>query len=494
MFECRDLVRRFGPTRALDGVSLALKAGTIHGLVGANGSGKSTLLRIIVGADVADTGTMSKDGAAWMPRSTADAAAGGVSMVHQEVRLGPTSTVVDVMNLGRWPTTRFGFIDRPRAMARTHEALGRVGLNLDPDLTVGTLPLAVRQRIAIARALDAPISVGATRLLVLDEPTSSLGAREVGVLFSLLRTLASEGASIVFVGHALSEIEDLCDGVTVLRDGRVAWSGEVASGGRSVWVDAMLGRSTAVSPTRVAHDIENPRRVVIEDVGSKTVAAKSLHVGTGERVGIAGLLGSGRTEWLRLVASVDPSSGGSVEIDGSRVAFADAAAALRAGVAYLPEDRRRDGLCIGLGVRDNLLLAVRSAEGWWRGRLAAEEALEALVRQAALPDGCLDRPVEMLSGGNQQKVLLLRLLLANPKLLLLDEPHRGVDVGAAAAIDALIDARRETGLSVIRVDPDLEALCRACDRIAVMVEGIFVDTAVPAEAEAVRRRLSGEVE
>ena len=491
MFECRDLVRRFGPTRALDGVSIAFEEGRIHGLIGANGSGKSTLLRIIVGAEVADTGTMSKDGAVWAPRSTADAARAGVSMVHQEVRLGPTSTVVDVMNLGRWPTTRFGFIDRAGATARTREALRRVGLTLDPDLTVGILPLAVRQRIAIARALDAPVLTGASRLLVLDEPTSSLGAREVADLFGLLRKLAEEGACVVFVGHALSEIEALCRTVTVLRDGRVAWRGEVSSGGRSVWVDAMLGRATTARATRVTQDFGNERRVAVEGIGSDTVPAKSLDVAAGECVGIAGLLGAGRTEWLRLVAGVDRSRTGSVAIDGRSVPCADVASALRAGVAYLPEDRRRDGLCIGLTVRDNLLLAVRSAEGWWRGRLAVEESLAALARRAELPDGCLERPVETLSGGNQQKVLLLRLLLANPKLLLLDEPHRGVDIGAADAIDGLIHARRETGLSVIRVDPDLEALCRACDRIAVMVEGVLVNEAVPANPDVVRRVLGG---
>lgn len=494
MLEVCGAWRAFGPTQALAGAKLIVRLGSIHALLGANGAGKSTLLRVLAGADRLDRGTVTWNGAMHVPADVSDAEARGVTMVHQEVRLIATLSVEDNLLMGRYPTTARGTIDRKLARIEARRALDRVGLDLRGDEAVEDLSLAARQRVAIARAMHAPIAAETPRLLILDEPTSSLTAREVKVLFDLMRRLASDGAAVLFVGHSLREVEDVCTDVTVLRNGATVLESKVGDATRREWIDAMLGPSAAVQASMqpAVSRVDGVEGLALQSVCSDKIDRTTMTVAAGESIGLAGLLGSGRSELLRLIAGVDRITEGSVTVRGRSLPKMSLHAAQREGIAFLPEDRRAEGLCPELSVRDNLLLAVQSRQGWLTRlpRAVAGETLQRLVEHTGLPVACLDRPVSTLSGGNQQKVLLVRLLLLGPKVLLLDEPHRGIDVGAVAVIDALIREQQAEGVSVIRTDPDIDALCAVCDRIAVLVDGKVVGQVESLGPSDVRTRMA----
>ncbi|MSR61956.1 MAG: sugar ABC transporter ATP-binding protein [Planctomycetes bacterium] len=466
----RAVAKRFGETRALGDVALEVAPGEVHAVLGENGAGKSTLMRILAGALASDAGTMALDGRPYAPRTPHDARAAGVVLIHQELALAPHLSVAENVCLGNEPR-RGVLLDRPALHARARAALAQVGrAELDPARRVGELPLADRQLVEIARALALE-----TRLLILDEPTSSLARADVAHLFTRIRALAARGVSVLYISHVLEEVFALATRFTVLRDGVSVASGELASETQASLVRRMAGREVGElyprSPSVPGEVVLRLERLA----GARLPLDASLELRRGEVLGIAGLIGAGRTELLRALFGLAPVRTGALRmlaLEGPR----QPRARWHSGVGFLSEDRKGEGLALARSVAENLALPMLARVAR-RGVLNPGE----LARRAApwierLGVRCASarQAVGALSGGNQQKVALARLLAAEVDLLLLDEPTRGVDVGAKAEIYRWIDtlARRE-GKAVLLVSSYLPELLGVADRIAVMTRGVL---------------------
>lgn len=462
----RGLSKRFGATVALDGVNLEVRAGQVHALLGENGAGKSTLMRILSGALAADAGEVYVDGSLFRPRDPLEARRAGIATVYQELSLVPHLTVAQNLVLGVEPT-RLGLLDRRAIRARAAGALGQLGgTDIHPGDRVADLPVAARQRVEIARAL-----VLACRVLVLDEPTSSLAAADVECLFHLVRRLRDRGLAIVYISHFLEEVKRVGDCFTVLRDGRTAGCGAVADTPISAMVEMMVGGQV----DQVSRHAPRPPGEVILSVAGLASPPRLVHAGfevrRGEVLGIAGLVGAGRTELLRALFGLEAVRAGHVRM-GVFVGPASPARWLARGLGLLSEDRQGEGLATSLSIADNLTLS--RAEGRWGLALPGPRRDSARQWIERLNIRCrdADQPVAELSGGNQQKVALGRLLHADVDVLLLDEPTRGVDVASKAHIHQLIDELAvRHGKAVILVSSYLPELLRVCDRIAVMRRG-----------------------
>ncbi|HEX6882872.1 MAG TPA: sugar ABC transporter ATP-binding protein [Planctomycetota bacterium] len=460
----RGLARRFGATRALDGVELELGPGELHALVGENGAGKSTLMNVLAGALAPDAGTMELDGAAYAPRSPLEARRRGLAMIHQELALAPHLSVAENVLLGCEPR-RGPFVARAALAARARAALAEVGGELDPDRPAGTLAPADRQRVEIARALAQE-----ARVLVLDEPTSSLGPADVAALHERLRALAARGTSIVYVSHALEEVFALCTRYTVLRDGRSVASGALDETDPDALVAAMVGRGVeSLYPRGPAAPGEVVLRIEAL-AGTRLPRAATLELRRGKVLGLAGLVGAGRTELLRALFGLDVVRAGKLRI-GALEGPRTPAERWRGGTGFLSEDRKGEGLMRARSLAENLLLPRLGRRGLVSPRALAARAqpwIDALRVRCTGPH----QPVGALSGGNQQKVALARLLAAEVDVLLLDEPTRGVDVGARAELYAWIDElAHRRGRAVLLASSYLPELLGVCDRIAVMCRG-----------------------
>ncbi len=465
----RGLRKVFGPTVALDDVSFEIGAGEVHALLGENGAGKSTLLKILAGVHCADHGTVEIEGRRWQPSDPDAARRGGLAMIHQELALAPHLDVAENVMLGIEPT-RGPLIDHRRLRDRARQALARVGRSELPlRAPVSTLGIADRQLVEIARA----VALGA-RIVVLDEPTSSLGKGDVERLFTLIRELRDEGTSVVYVSHFLEEVRAVADRFTVLRDGKTITSGAVAEHDDQALVQAMVGREVEDFYPR---STRTPGETLVEIqavTGAPTPRSASLALRRGEVVGIAGLVGAGRTEFLRAIFGLDPIRSGSVSV----AAFGNLPAdrpdrRWLARIGMVSEDRKREGLALDLSVAENMTLPSLD-------RFLSPRALEARSRpfidRLGIRCATPAQPVGALSGGNQQKVAVARLLDADVDVLLLDEPTRGVDVGARATIYSAVDdlARGADGKpprAVLIVSSYLPELLGTCDRIAVMTRG-----------------------
>jgi len=464
--------KRFGATVALEGVSLELRSGEVHALVGENGAGKSTLMKVLSGALRADAGTMELDGRPYAPRSPIGARRAGVAMIYQELSLAPHLSVAENVLLGL--ESRVGpFVDWTGLRARARRALAQVGrAELPLDTPARRLAIADQQLVEIARslALDA-------RVIVLDEPTSSLGKEDVARLFALIRTLRGRGVAVVYISHVLEEVFDVAQRFTVLRDGRSIETGDVASATPERIVAAMVGREVSELYPRTE---SSPGEVVarVEGLaGARLPRRATLEVRRGEVLGIAGLIGAGRTELLRAIFGLDRVVRGELKVlalDGPR----GPATRWRQGVGMLSEDRKREGLAVARPISENLCLPrldVLARLGFVAPATidrAAASWIERLRVRCAGPR----QPVERLSGGNQQKVALARMLFTDVDLLLLDEPTRGVDVGAKVEIYRLIDELTrgsERKRAVVVVSSYLPELFGICDRIAVMSRGVL---------------------
>jgi ribose transport system ATP-binding protein len=463
--------KRFGATRALGGVSLALRPGSIHAVLGENGAGKSTLMKILAGAERADAGTIELDGAAFDPRGPLEARERGVAIVYQELSLCPHLSVAENIVLGSEPR-RLGLFSRGAAERRARGALRRL-LGEDGTLPVGArvmdLSPAERQLVELARALDQEQN----RLLILDEPTSSLGEDEVARLFSTLVRLRERGLTVLYVSHFLEEVRRIADEYSVLRDGETVASGRVADVSNDALVSAMAGRAVA------AHRRE--RRVPGEPVlslaalgGPRLPRSASLELRRGEVLGVAGLMGSGRTELLRAIFGLDPVSRGEVRV-GAFVGSASPGSRLRQGVGLASEDRAREGLALELSMAQNLTLSrlgPLTRRGWLSlGRERGEAA--AWIQRLGIRARGPDQRVNELSGGNQQKVALARLYYHDVDVLLLDEPTRGIDVRSRAEIHQSLDELCARGKAVLLVSSQFTELCELCDRISVMHRGVL---------------------
>jgi galactofuranose transport system ATP-binding protein len=474
-----EVSKRFAGTVALDRVDLALRAGEVHALVGENGAGKSTLIKIITGVHRPDGGVVRYRGEPASFGAPRDAQAAGISTIYQELNLVPGMSVARNLFLGREPLNRFRLIDFATMHRAARDLLTRYGVSVDVRRPVGELGAGVQQMVAMARAVSAD-----ARVVIMDEPTSSLEPREVDRLASVIELLRADGVAVLYVTHKLDEVMRLCQRVTVLRDGRRVHTGPVAGTSRLELVSTMLGRRIDEvrrhGVTRFGHGHAGSRgEPVLRATGltrPPVLTDVSVDVHAGEVVGLAGLLGSGRTETVRAVFGADPVDGGSVVVGGLRPRRWSPAAAIRAGVGLVPEDRKADGLVPDLSVHDNIVLAAlpRLTRAGFITERRCREIVEVFVRRLRIKTSGPDQRVRDLSGGNQQKVLLARMLCLEPRVLLLDEPTRGIDVGAKAEIQALIDELASHGLGVVLISSELEEIVEGADRVLVLRDGAVV--------------------
>ncbi len=465
--EMRGVEKRFGATRALDGVDFSVAPGEVHALIGENGAGKSTLMKTLAGVHQPDAGSMRLDGEPYQPGDPLEARRRGVAMIYQELALAPHLSVEENILLGVEPASH-GVLQRATVRQQAHQALEALGQGaIDPGRRVSELPIGAQQLVEIARAL-----VTDAKIIVLDEPTSSLTGVDVDKLFEVIRSLAGRGVSIVYISHFLEEIERIADSFTVLRDGKSVGSGRIGDTPIPTIIEWMVGRSVDRMFPRTAHSVGEPL-LDLEDLRSPNgLRQATLSLRKGEILGVAGLIGAGRTELLRAVFGLDAVSGGHLRV----AAFqgpAGPAERLGQGVGYLSEDRKTEGLAASLSVAENLTLSrldpfVR--RGWLdRGEQRREAAgwIEKIGIKTAGPGA----PVGSLSGGNQQKVQLARLLHHDCDVLLLDEPTRGIDVASKVTIYEWIGRLAAEGKAVLFVSSYIPELLGVCDTVAVMHRG-----------------------
>ncbi|MEW2465123.1 sugar ABC transporter ATP-binding protein [Streptomyces sp. NPDC046994] len=478
MLAVTGLCKSFPGVRALSDVDFTARAGEVHALVGENGAGKSTLIKVLTGVYEPDAGEVTYDGAPVRFTTPLQAQQAGISTIYQEVNLVPLMSVARNLLLGREPRGRLRLIDFRRMHREADETLRSLGIRVDVRRPLRELSVGAQQMVALARA----VAVDA-RVVIMDEPTSSLEPREVSTLFEVIRTLRERGIAVVYVSHRMEELYEICDSVTVLRDGTVVHTGPLADLDRLHLVSLMLGREIG----------EVRREGLTKFTGSHDAAAEpvlqaekltvrhrlhdvSLSLRPGEVVGLGGLLGSGRSETARAIAGALPVDGGRVVVDGAPVRAGSTPAAIRAGISLLPEDRKTEGIVPGLSVRENIALA--ALPGLSRFGLVDDARIDRIVdtfmKRLRIKASSPHQRVGELSGGNQQKVLLARWLALHPKVLLLDEPTRGIDVGAKAEVQALVDELADEGLAVLLISSDTEELIEGSDRVVVLKDGAVV--------------------
>ncbi len=466
--EMLGVSKTFPGVRALDNVDLQLKAGEVHALLGENGAGKSTLIKILTGALRRDTGTITLDGAPIEVSTTAEAQALGISTVYQEVNLISTLSVTKNLTLGRQPT-RFGMVSWSKARALARRRLERLKLSIDTEKPLGTYSVAIQQLIAIARALE-----DNTKVLVLDEPTASLDAEETRLLFDIVRDLKSHGIAIVFITHFIDQVYQVADTISVLRNGRLIGTATAAELPRLKLISMMIGReleTLGTRPVRAPDDVIGDPVLQAQGLGRRrTMSPFDLTVHAGEVVGLAGLLGSGRTESAKLVFGALKPDAGKMSIAGKTVTSFSPRHSVRSGIAFCPEDRKAEGLVGELSVRENIMLSLQAKRGWLNplGRKEQEQLTQEMIKALAIATPDADKPVGQLSGGNQQKVVLARSLVSQPSAVLLDEPTRGIDVGAHAEIVALIRRLCSEGMALLVASSEFDELVAVADRIAVL--------------------------
>jgi galactofuranose transport system ATP-binding protein len=481
LLEMSGVFKSFPGVRALSDASLRVGRSEVHALIGQNGAGKSTMIKILTGAYRRDAGSVIFDGQAVDFSSPQAAQVAGIATIYQEVNLVPLRSVAENILLGREPK-RWGLIDWKRLNARASAALERFGVHVDVTQPLGTVSIAVQQMTAIARAVNLN-----AKLVVMDEPTSSLDEGEVETLFGVIRQLKAEGVSVIFVSHKLSELYAVCDRVTIMRDGQTVFESEMAGATKLELVARMLGKDVG-EVQRVGLTAFGDR-AAIDRTGPPLLQAEHLRRGTrlrdvglsvhpGETLGLAGLLGAGRTETARAVFGADALEGGQIKLEGRDVHWRSPKEAIEAGFGFCSEDRKIEGIVPDLSVSENLTLALlpRLARNGIVDRAKQLEIVERYIQRLGIKTSGPDQPVRELSGGNQQKVLLARWLCMNPKFLILDEPTRGIDIGAKGEIQALIGDLAKDGLGVLMISSELEELSEGCDRVIVLRDGQSVTT------------------
>jgi simple sugar transport system ATP-binding protein len=471
LLEIRKLSKSFPGVRALQEVDFTARRGEVHALMGENGAGKSTLIKVLTGVHARDSGTFRLDGQEIHPRSPKGAEEVGISTVYQEVNLIPQLSVAENICLNRQPT-RFGLIRWRAIEERARAALARVELDIDVSQPLASYSIAVQQLTAIARALDV-----SAKLLILDEPTSSLDEKEVAELFKVIRKLRGEGLGVIIVTHFLDQLFAISDRITVLRDGRFVGEYETAKITRVELITRMIGKEIAqMHAAQEGSTKEQPAKssepvLELRQFGRPGfIAPMDFSIGKGEIVGLAGLLGSGRTETARLIFGADEARSGEMLVDGRPVAFKAPRQAIREGFAFTPENRKLEGIIPHLSVRENIVLALQARQGALRtlSRKRQLEIADEFIELLGISTTGPEQQVMNLSGGNQQKVLLARWLVTQPRLLILDEPTRGIDVGAKAEIEKLIQSLRAKGMSILFISSELEEVVRDCQRVVVL--------------------------
>ena len=470
ILEMRGICKYFPGVKALQNVDFTLREGEIHALMGENGAGKSTLIKVLTGVYEKDGGEIHIKGheGAVSIRSPQDAQNAGISTVYQEITLCPNLTVAENMYIGR---TKGSLTSWRKMNAGAAKLLENLGIPAKPTQQLGSCSIAVQQMVAIARAVDMDCKV-----LILDEPTSSLDEQEVAKLFTLMRDLRAKGVGIIFVTHFLDQVYEVCDRITVLRDGQLVGEYVIEDLPRVQLVSKMLGKEL--------DDMASIRRedeAAQVDAGTPVLEAQGLssvegikpfdfHIQKGEVNGFTGLLGSGRSECVRAIFGADKKTGGTVMMDGQKVTINRPLDAMKLGIGYLPEDRKQDGIVGDLSVRDNIILALQVMKGFLKpiSRAQAEAFADEYIRLLEIKTASSDTPIKQLSGGNQQKVILARWLLTHPKYLILDEPTRGIDVGTKIEIQKLVLQLASEGKSVTFISSEIDEMLRTCSRLVVM--------------------------
>lgn len=470
------IVKQYPGVKALQDVSLNLYSGEVHALLGENGAGKSTLVKIMTGAETKNSGVIRFDGKEYEFGSPIEAQRVGIVSVYQEVNLLPNLTVAQNLFLGHEPRT-FGLINHKQMARQAKDVLKQFKLNIDVNAPLSQFSVAVQQLVAIARGVAM-----SAKVLVLDEPTASLDAQEVKVLFGILNQLKKDGVAIVFITHFLDQVYAISDRITVLRNGQLVGEYLSADLPQSKLVEAMLGRALEAHLQLAKGDCQSAQAnttddslqgvlLSLENVSVKgSIQSLNLTLSKGKAVGLAGLLGSGRSEVCNAVFGLDQLNSGNIRLKGEPLKLSTPADAIQAGIALCPEDRKVDGIIGPLSIRENIILALQARLGWWRylSRSKQDELAQFFIEklQIATPDA--DKPIEQLSGGNQQKVILARWLAIEPILLILDEPTRGIDIGAHAEIIKLIKSLCDNGMSLLVASSELDELVAFSNKVVVM--------------------------
>ena len=481
VLEVTGIHKQFPGVRALCDAGLRLFPGEVHTLMGQNGAGKSTLIKVLTGVYQPDSGSIRLDGKAIRPRSTQDAQALGISTVYQEVNLCPNLSVAENIFIGRYPRRfahRFGPVDWRAMRRQAAELLKRLQIEIDVGKPLAAYPLAIQQMVAIARALHTDAKV-----LILDEPTSSLDEAEVQTLFGVLRRLRAEGMAILFVTHFLEQTYAISDRITVMRNGEREGEYPCAALSRLALVNKMIGAAADAGPAdggqgaaQGAEQDEAAQARGAVFLAARGIARKGvlqpvdLELHRGELLGLAGLLGSGRTETARLLFGADRADAGSIDVDGKRVKLANPRDAIAQGIGYCSEDRKHEGAILPLSVRENLILALQARQGIWRAipMKRQQQLATDYVKWLGIKTASIETPIGSLSGGNQQKVLLARWLATEPGLMILDEPTRGIDVRAKQEIMDYVSKLCRKGMSILFISSELPEVLRVSDRMVVM--------------------------
>ena len=465
----RKINKAFPGVRALHQVDFTLRRGEIHALMGENGAGKSTLIKVLTGVYPKDSGQIFIGGGSQevSVRSPQEAQALGISTVYQEISLCPNLSVAENIFIGRGKDV---FVHWKGMADRAGEILANLGIPARPKQQLASCSLAVQQMVAIARAVDMDCKV-----LIMDEPTSSLDEKEVAMLFKLMRDLRERGVGIIFVTHFLEQVYEVCDRITVLRNGELVGEYEIESLPQVELVAKMMGKELddlSVLQNKEHIDYEHSPAVYEASGLSSDMCPDpfDFRIAKGEVNGFTGLLGSGRSECVRAIFGADRPTGGRVRVDGKPVHIAKPINAMKNGVGYLPEDRKRDGIIADLSVRDNIILALQVMKGFFKplSRAEAEKFAAEYIKALDIKTASADTPIRSLSGGNQQKVILARWLLTHPQYLILDEPTRGIDVGTKVEIQKLVLKLAEEGVSVTFISSEIEEMLRTCSRLIVM--------------------------
>lgn len=471
----RHINKNFPGVVALENVDFTLRAGEIHALMGENGAGKSTLIKVLTGVEEFETGEIKIDG---MPhpiinRSPQEAQQNGISTVYQEVNLCPNLSVAENLFIGREPK-KLGAIDWKTMNKKSKEVLGSLDIDIDVTKTLDNYSIALQQMIAIARAVDM-----SAKVLILDEPTSSLDDIEVEKLFILMKKLKAQGVGIIFVTHFLEQVYAVCDRITVLRNGALVGEFEVEKLPRVRLVAEMMGKDfdDLASIKKSGEGTGKVSEEVVID------AKKLFHAGTikpfdirihkGEVIGLTGLLGSGRSELARAIYGADKADGGDLRVKGKKLLIGAPIDAMQAGMAYLPENRKEEGIIADLSVRENIIIALQAKKGMFRllNRKEQEEFTDRYIDLLQIKTANREVPVKQLSGGNQQKVILGRWLLTDPDFIILDEPTRGIDIGTKTEIQKLVLKLAGEGMAVMFISSEIEEMLRTCSRMAVLRDG-----------------------
>ncbi|MBO6177247.1 MAG: sugar ABC transporter ATP-binding protein [Treponema sp.] len=465
----RGICKEFPGVRALHNVDFTLRRGEIHALMGENGAGKSTLVKVLTGVHIKDSGQIKIDGCEGEAkiRSPQDAQNAGISTVYQEITLCPNLTVAENMFIGR---SRYHFINWHAQEKKADEILRRLNIPARAAQQLGTCSIAVQQMVAIARAVDMDCKV-----LILDEPTSSLDEREVELLFTLMRDLKSRGVGIIFITHFLEQVYEVCDRITVLRNGELVGEYAIKDMPRVELISAMLGKSLD-DISQLKNEKKNTSAkddYVYEAEGlssAEGVKPFDFKIARGEVNGFTGLLGSGRSESVRAVFAADRVTGGRVKIEGKNVKILKPKDAMKNGIGYLPEDRKGDGIIQDLSVRENIILALQVLRGFFKpiSKAESERIADEYIKLLEIKTASQETPIKSLSGGNQQKAILARWLLTNPKYLILDEPTRGIDVGTKIEIQKQVLKLAEKGVSVTFISSEIQEMLTVCSRLIVM--------------------------